>query len=107
MQSGNRKSNDYTDAHNASTSYSPSEQNPYYFAPTTTEQNPYYTSYEHGGSYSSRYGVVDSDSTQTPIVDTEVLPIVLSPRVAAKANAVFNPGPPPEYVGRRYPLEFP
>lgn len=108
VQSGNRRSNDYTDAHNASTSYSPqsSENNPYYFAPTTTEQNPFYTSYEHGGIYSSSNG---APNQTTPVVtpEAEVVPMILSPRATAKKQMAFDPGKPPSVVGRRYPLEFP
>lgn len=110
VQSGNRKSNDYTDAHNASTSYSPSEANPTYYAPTSSENNPIYSSYEHSGYYSGRYNV-DSDSVPTPTSNSgDVVPIILSPRATAKARqqqSGFNPGVPPENVGRRYPLEFP
>lgn len=111
VQSGNRRSNDYTDAHNASTSYSPqsSENNPYYFAPTNTEQNPYYTSYRHGGNYGSRYVTPQTEQTKPMMPETEVVPMILSPRAAQKKAQAqnFDPGARPEYVGRRYPLEFP
>lgn len=111
VQSGNRRSNDYTDAHNASTSYSPqsSENNPYLFAPTNTEQNPYFTSYKHGGNYGSRYVVPETETTTAKVTETEVVPMILSPRAAQKKAQAseFDPGVRPEYVGRRYPLEFP
>lgn len=106
VQSGNRRSNDYTDAHNASTAYSPqsTENNPYYFA--TTEQNPNFTSYKHGGNYSSGYA--DAGESPAPFrPEAEVVPMILSPRAAAKKQVTFDPGKPPEAVGRRYPLEFP
>lgn len=108
VQSGNRKSNDYTDAHNASTSYSPqsSENNPYYFA--TTEQNPYFNSYKHGGTYSRGYvGTTEPTEPTAPAEqETEVVPMILSPR-AAKRKIDFDLGKPPAVSGRRYPLEFP
>lgn len=106
VQSGNRRSNDYTESSNSA--YSPSESNPLYYAPTTTENNPTYSSYEHGGNYSGRY---DTNNDVTPAQNgQDVVPIILSPRAAQKARqnqASFDPGVPPEYVGRRYPLEFP
>lgn len=108
VQSGNRRSNDYTDAHNASTSYSPqsSENNPLYFAPTSSEQNPFYTSYEHGGNYTS--GRYSKDADVIAPQEPEVLPMILSPR--AKQEAVdrsINLGVAPEPVGRAFPVEFP
>lgn len=107
VQSGNRKSNDYTESSNSA--YSPSESNPLYYAPSSTENNPTYSSYEHGGYYSGRYDT-NTDVVPTTQTKQDVVPIILSPRAAQKARqtkAEFDPGVPPEYVGRRYPLEFP
>ncbi len=114
VQSGNRRSSDYTDMHSADTQYSPSEANPYTFAPSTTENNPTTSSFEHGGHYSSRYGAISNEpeasvmpqSVSQPSQEQNVLPIVLSPRAKQRVQQI-NPGLPPEYVGRRYPKEFP
>lgn len=107
VQSGNRRSNDYTDSHSANTSYSPqaNENNPYYFAPTTTEQNPYYTSFRHGGNYTGS-NAQSTDDVQPSEPQTDVVPMILSPR-AAQRKMEFDIGKPPEVPGRRYPLEFP
>lgn len=108
VQSGNRRSSDYTDMHSADTQYSPSNANPYTYAPTSTENNPTTSSFEHGGYYSSRYGALTNEPA-APVMpaNNEPLPIVLSPRVKERMQQAFNPGPQPDYVGRRYPKEFP
>lgn len=116
VQSGNRRSSDYTDSHSANTSFSPSEANPYLYAPTSTENNPYFTSYEHGGNYTGgRYNASNNASNNddpvnntAPVTQTDVMPVILSPRAKQKAQTqAIQSGPPPQYVGRRYPKEFP
>jgi len=107
VQSGNRRSSDYTDMHSADTSYSPSEANPYTYAPTTTENNPSSSSYEHGGYYSSRYSTPSNNDPVTTPEEDRVLPIVLAPKAKERIRQSFDPGVRPGYVGRRYPKEFP